>query len=260
MELRTKKEHGFEYVEEGDGPVLLLLHGLFGALSNWQAVLQFFSSRYKVVIPLMPIYEMPLKNTNVGGLTDFIHNFINYKGYDQITLLGNSLGGHVGLTYTIEHPEKVSALVLTGSSGLYENSMGGSFPQRNNYDFIRSKVEYTFYDPRTATKDLVDEVYETVNNRSRGMRIIAMAKSSIRHNLKTEIQGIQAPVCLIWGANDNITPAYVAEEFHKLIPKSELHFIDQCGHAAMMEKPEEFNQVLQHFLENVIPQPNPQNA
>ncbi len=260
MKLRTKKENGFEFVEEGEGPVLMLLHGLFGALSNWQEVLRFFSTRYKVVIPLMPIYEMPLKNTNVGGLTDYIHEFIKYKQYQHVTLLGNSLGGHVGLTYTLEHPEKVSAMVLTGSSGLYENSMGGSFPQRNNYDFIRSKVEYTFYHPETATKALVDEVYETVNNRSKGMRIIAMAKSSIRHNLKTEMQQIKIPVCLIWGANDNITPFYVAEEFHKLIPNSELHFINECGHAPMMEKPEAFNRVLQPFLEKVVPRPNLQNA
>lgn len=260
MKLKTKKENGFEFVEQGEGPVLMLLHGLFGALSNWQEVLRFFSSRYKVVIPLMPIYEMPLKSTSVGGLTDYIHEFINYKQYHHVTLLGNSLGGHVGLTYTLEHPEKVSAMVLTGSSGLYENSMGGSFPQRNNYDFIRSKVEYTFYDPETATKDLVDEVYETVNNRSKGMRIIAMAKSSIRHNLRKEMQQIKIPVCLIWGANDNITPSYVAEEFHKLIPNSELHFINECGHAPMMEKPEAFNRVLQPFLEKVVPHPNLQNA
>lgn len=260
MELKIKKDNGFEFVEEGEGPVLILLHGLFGALSNWHEVLRFFSSRYKVVIPLMPIYEMPLKNTSVGGLTDYLHDFIQFKAYQNVTLLGNSLGGHVGLTYTLEHSDKVNAMVLTGSSGLYENSMGGSFPQRNNYEYIRSKVEYTFYNPNTATKELVDEVYETVNNRNKGMRIVAMAKSSIRHNLRTEMQEINIPVCLIWGANDNITPAYVAEEFHKLIPNSELHFIDECGHAPMMEKPATFNKVLQPFLEKVVPHPNLQNA
>lgn len=260
MDFEIKKENGFEFVEEGRGPVLLLLHGLFGALSNWREVLNYYSANYRVVIPLMPVYDLPLKKTNVGGLTDFIHDFICYKDYQDVTLLGNSLGGHVALTYTIEHPSRIRAMVLTGSSGLYENSLGGSFPRRNNYEFIKSKVEYTFYSPETATKDLVDEVYEIVNNRSKGMRIIAMAKSSIRHNLKKEIKTIQIPVCLIWGYDDKITPPYVAEEFNKLLPNSELNFIKECGHAPMMEKPQAFNKVLEPFLERVIYQPNPENA
>ncbi len=260
MEFEIKKENGFEFVEEGEGPVLMLLHGLFGALSNWQEVLNYYSVNYKVVIPLMPVYKMPLKKTSVGGLTDFLQDFIKYKNYQNVTLLGNSLGGHVALTYTLEHPSKVKAMVLTGSSGLYENALGGSFPQRNNYEFIKSKVEYTFYSPETATKALVDEVYGIVNSRQKGMRIVALAKSSIRHNLKKEIQTIKIPVCLIWGYNDKITPPHVAEEFHHLLSNSELNFLDKCGHAPMMEKPQEFNEVLKPFLEKVIYQPNAEKA
>lgn len=260
MEFEIKKENGYEFVEEGEGPVLILLHGLFGALSNWKDVVDYYSYYYKVVIPLMPIYQLPLTKTSVGGLSDHVKKFIDYKGYKSVTLLGNSLGGHVALTYTLEHPEEVNALVLTGSSGLYENSMGGSFPQRHNYEFIKSKVEYTFYDPETASKSLVDEVYQIINNRNKGLRIIAMAKSSIRHNLRKEIQNIEIPVCLIWGNNDKITPPYVAKEFDSLFPNSELHFIDQCGHAPMMEQPEKFNSLLEPFLHRVLPEPNPENA
>src|SRR5687768_17693138 len=157
MSYTLKKEGKFQYIEAGEGPVLLLLHGLFGALSNWNTVLDHFSKKYKVVIPLMPIYQMPLTSTNVDGLSDFIHSFMEYKKYKAVTLLGNSLGGHVGLVYTLDHPELVHSLVLTGSSGLYENSMGGSFPKRQNYEFIRAKTAETFYDPETATKELVDE-------------------------------------------------------------------------------------------------------
>jgi len=260
MDLKIQREGNFEFVEEGEGPVLLLLHGLFGALSNWKDVLNNYSKNYKVVIPLMPIYEMPLRESNVGGLSDFIQRFIEFKGYEQVNLLGNSLGGHVALVYALEHPEKVSSMVLTGSSGLYENTMGGSFPRRNSYDFIKSKVEYTFYEPDVASKELVDEVYNIVNDRQKSIRIISMAKSSIRHNLKQEIKKIDVPVCLIWGNNDSITPPHVADEFYRLMPHSEVHYIDKCGHAPMMEKPEDFNQTLEAFLNKVIKSPNPQNA
>ena len=252
MSLNIKEENGFKYIEEGEGDVLLLLHGLFGALSNWEDVTNNFKSQYKVVIPLLPIYELPLLTTGVTSLAKFLYKFVKFKKLKNITLLGNSLGGHVGLIFTISHPEYVKALVLTGSSGLYENSFGGTFPRRESYDFIKEKVALTFYDPNFATKELVDEVFETVNDRGRVIRILAMAKSAIRHNMSKDLHKITIPVCLIWGMNDTVTPPDVAREFHNILPNSELNWIDKCGHAPMMEQPEEFNACLKRFLERVL--------
>ncbi len=251
MALNVKVENGFSYVEEGEGPVLLLLHGLFGALSNWEHVTDQFSSKYKVLIPLLPIYELPLLNANVEALANHVHKFVQFKNLNQFTILGNSLGGHVGLVYTLKHPEFVHAMMLTGSSGLYEEGMGGSYPKRENYDYIKDRVAYTFYDPEFATKELVDEVFEVVNNRSKVIRILSMAKSAMRHNLRNDIPKIKIKVSLIWGYQDNITPVSVAQEFNQLLPNSTLHFLDKCGHAAMMEKPEEFNVLLSDFLNQV---------
>jgi 2-hydroxy-6-oxonona-2,4-dienedioate hydrolase len=94
----------------------------------------------------------------------------------------------------------------------------------------------------------VDEVYEIVNSRIKAIKIIALAKSAIRNNLGEELNQIQQPTLLIWGANDSITPPFVGREFQRLIPHSELHFIDKCGHAPMMEVPAEFNVILHQFL------------
>lgn len=251
MDYQIREENGFQYVEEGEGHELLLLHGLFGALSNWETVIEEFRSKYKVIIPLMPIYEMPLIKTSAKSLARFIHNFVLHKGLERFTLLGNSLGGHVALIYALEHQERVHSMVLTGSSGLYENSFGGSFPRRESYDFIKERVEFTFYDPKTASKELVDEVFAIVNDRTRVMKILAMAKSAIRHNMSTELQHIHVPVCLIWGREDRVTPPDVAEEFHSLLPDSELKWIEKCGHAPMMEAPGEFNKHLAGFLKKV---------
>ncbi len=249
MEYLIKEENDFKYIEEGEGDVLLLLHGLMGALSNWEGVIEHFKGRYTVVIPLLPIYDLPLLTIGVKALSKYVHRFVKFKKYQQVTLLGNSLGGHVGLIYTLAHQEYVKALVLTGSSGLYENAFGGSFPKRESYDFIKEKVEFTFYSPAIATKELVDEVYEIVNNRNKVIRILAMAKSAIRHNMSKDLSKIKVPVALIWGKNDKITPPEVAVEFDQLLPDSELNWINECGHAPMMEQPEEFNKFLQAFLE-----------
>jgi pimeloyl-ACP methyl ester carboxylesterase len=126
--------------------------------------------------------------------------------------------------------------------------MGDTYPKRGDYDYIKKKTELTFYDPKIATKELVDEVYEIVNNRLKAIKIIALAKSAIRNNLGEDINQIKQPTLLIWGNNDAITPPFVGREFHRLIPNSELHFIDKCGHAPMMEVPDEFNRILHKFL------------
>ena len=251
MEFAIKEEKGFKYIDEGEGEVLILLHGLMGALSNWDDVVAEFKKDYRVIIPLLPLYDLPLLTTGVKTLAKFVHKFVKHKGLSNITVLGNSLGGHVGLIYTLNHPEEVKALVLTGSSGLYENAFGGSFPRRESYDFIKEKVEFTFYDPATATKELVDEVYQMVNDRIKVIKILAMAKSAIRHNMSKDIHNIKVPVCLIWGRNDKITPPDVANEFHQLLPNSELNWVDHCGHAPMMERPVEFNIYLKKFLDRV---------
>lgn len=248
--IQEQGEHRF--IEQGEGPVLVVLHGLFGALSNFTHVLEHFSKDFRVVIPLMPIYDLPLKKTNVPTLADYIHTFIKDREYKDVTLLGNSLGGHVSLVYTVSYPNMVRALILTGSSGLYENAFGGSFPRREDRNYIRNKVETTFYDPANATDELVEEVFSIINDKSKLFRILAIAKSAIRHNMREELPSIKIPVCLIWGRNDTVTPPEVAEEFHQLLPDSSLFWIDKCGHAPMMEHPEEFNRLLGPWLEERV--------
>ncbi|MEI6189111.1 MAG: alpha/beta hydrolase [Chitinophagia bacterium] len=252
MEYEIKKDGKFEYLEVGEGETLMLLHGLFGALSNFTDLIEKFRHTHKVVVPMLPLFDMDILQTSVTGLAKFVNEFIDERGYDHIHLLGNSLGGHVGLIYILKHPEKIKSLILTGSSGLYENAMGDSYPKRGDYEYIKNKTAETFYDPKVATKELVDEVFEITRNRLKVIKVLALAKSAIRNNLESELNDIKQPTLLIWGKNDRVTPPLVGEAFKKLIPNSELHFIDQCGHAPMMEVPNEFNSILEKFL-NELP-------
>ncbi len=248
MDYEIKHLGNFKYVEEGSGEPLVLLHGLFGALSNFKDLVEHFKQTHMVVIPMLPLFDLGILDTTVAGLAKHVQKFIDARGFNKVHLMGNSLGGHVGLVYTLKHQERVKTITLTGSSGLFENGMGETYPKRGDYEFMRKKTELTFYDPKIATKELVDEVYGIVNNRLKALKIIALAKSAIRHNLGEELKEITVPTCLIWGRNDTITPPLVAEEFHKLIPNSELYWIDKCGHAPMMEVPDEFNKLLSAFL------------
>ena len=253
MPLNVRELKGYRYVDEGKGQVLMLLHGLFGALSNWEAVVNRFSTHFRVVIPMLPIYEMPIKEAGLEGLQKYVEDFVEAMSLDNMIIMGNSLGGHIGLLYTLHNEAKVSKLVLTGSSGLFENAMGGSYPRRGSYDYIKERVEYTFYDPKVANKDLVDEVFETTRSIPKCMRIVAIAKSAQRNNLATELNKVKVPTLLVWGLNDTITPPMVGHDFNRLIPKSKLRFIDKCCHAPMMEHPEKFNELVEDFINGKMP-------
>jgi len=252
MNYEITEEEGFRFIEtKGGEEHLLLLHGLFGALSNFQGIINHFSKTHNVVVPMLPIFELPIRKVSVSGLVDYVARFVEYKGYEKIHVLGNSLGGHIALLYVLAYPERVSSVILTGSSGLFESAMGTSFPKRGDYEFIRKKTEATFYNPEVASKDLVDEVYDIVNDRNKAIRIIATAKSAVRHNLGDKLHQVKAPTLLVWGRDDNVTPAFVGEKFHELIEHSRLVFVEECGHAPMMEHPELFNKYLGDFLEEV---------
>jgi pimeloyl-ACP methyl ester carboxylesterase len=248
MSYEYKQDGKFKYIEVGEGEPLLLLHGLFGALSNFRDLIEHFRQTNKVIVPILPLLEMDLLHTSVSGLEKFVFRFIEQRNYNNIHLLGNSLGGHVALVHVLKHPERIKSLILTGSSGLFENGMGDTYPKRGDKDYIRRKTALTFYDPTLATDELVNEVFEITNNRIKVIKIIALAKSAIRNNLGEELNEIKQPTCLIWGNNDSITPPFVGKEFNRLIPNSELHIIDKCGHAPMMEVPLEFNKILDAFL------------
>lgn len=248
MDYQIRQHGEFRYLDEGSGEVLLLLHGLFGALSNWTAAVEEFRTTHRVIIPLLPIYEMPLLDAGVPGLATYVERFAAALHLRDLTLLGNSLGGHVGLVYALRKPALVRRMVLTGSSGLFEDGMGGSFPKRGDYAYVAERVAYTFYDPRVATKELIDEVFTTVGSNAKCLRIIAIAKSAQRHNVAKEIGRLKKPTLLVWGLNDTITPPRVAHEFARLLPQATLRFVDHCGHAPMMEHPVRFNQLVRQFL------------
>ena len=141
----------YNYVEKGEGEVVILLHGLMGAVSNFESTLEILPKfGYRVILPMLPLYSLPVLKTNVNKLADFINNFINDLEIEKCTLLGNSLGGHIGLILALRRPDVVKRLILSGSSGLYENTLGGKFPRRGSYDYIREKTEEVFFNPKKS--------------------------------------------------------------------------------------------------------------
>ena len=252
MNKTVIKEDKYRYIESGEGQAIIILHGLMGGLSNFKTVYDFFPLKgFKVIIPELPIYSMSISDTTLKSLSEFLYEFIAFKGLKNVILLGNSMGGHIGLLFAKKNPELLDGLIITGSSGLYENNMGDKYPNRENYNWIKSKTEEVFFDSKIATKELVDEVFDTVNDRNKLIRTLALAKSAIRHNMANDLPKMKIPTAIIWGNQDTVTPPDVAKEFHKLLPNSNLYWIDKCGHVPMMEHPQEFNKIMYKWLTNL---------
>jgi len=247
----VKEEGKFKWLEEGDGGrPIILLHGLMGGVENFGEMVDFISKEYKVYGLDLKLFEGSILKVSVKSLSDYLYSFMNHLGLSSAILIGNSMGGHIALIFSKEYPEMVDGMILTGSSGLYESAMGDSFPRRGDKDYIRTKTEEVFYNPEVATDELVDRVFEIANNRVSILRLLGYAKSAIRHNMAEDLPKFKMPVCLIWGEHDKVTPPKVANEFHKLLSNSELHWMPLCGHAAMWEHPEEFSKIVLKFLDD----------
>ncbi|MCS6896037.1 MAG: alpha/beta fold hydrolase [Bacteroidia bacterium] len=249
--LTHRSNYKFAHAGEVSAPPIVLVHGLFGALSNWDSFLGPLTEKYSIYVPILPIYEHSPVEPSLAGLTEYLWEFYTGEKLSPAFWVGNSLGGHLALLIAHSHPSSVRALVLTGSSGLFEDGMGSSFPRRSSREYVAERVRYTFYDPRHATPELIDEVFEIVNDSYKALRILKIARNAQRHFIGHILPQITAPTCLIWGLNDTITPVSTAYGFYYLLPNAELHFIDECGHAPMMEQPARFHEILGQFLQRV---------
>ena len=103
----------YDYIEEGRGEVIILLHGLMGAVSNFESTLKELPKHgYRVILPMLPLYSMPILKTNVKQLANFIKKFTEDLNLTEYSLLGNSLGGHIGLLLALSEKNKIKNQVL----------------------------------------------------------------------------------------------------------------------------------------------------
>jgi 2-hydroxy-6-oxonona-2,4-dienedioate hydrolase len=252
MPFNLSTAGSFTFVDEGadsDRPPVVLLHGMLGEIENWEKTARTLAAGgFRVLIPLLPVYDLPLKKTSVTGLVHYVRTFVEELDLRDIVVAGNSLGGHVALLYALSYPDDVSAMVLSGASGIYELELGSSTPRRRDREFIRERAALTFYDPVHATDDIVESMYDLLGDRGRVARLIKMARAAKAETVTDRLSSIGHPTLLIWGQDDRITPPDVAHQFKRRMPRAELHFIERCGHAPMVEHPEEFNRLMLSFL------------
>ena len=246
---------GFPWFEMGSGPIpILLLHGLFGSPSNWLPVMRSLAENHHFIALQLPIeFKQGHPHSafkSFGQLTDHVARFLDEMEIDRAVICGNSLGGQVALDFHLNYPERVESLVLSGSAGLFERSLSGNRPPRVCRQFVREQAAEIFHDKIHISDNLVDEMYAMLSDRHYRRFLLRVAKASRDRCMLDELPSVRVPTAIIWGRNDLITPPHVAELFRDNIHNARLVFIEECGHAPPIERPEEFARLLHAFLSN----------
>ena len=238
-----------EGASASDYPPMVLLHGIFGKPTDWSECARYFDGSCGVFAPRLPLEDASRAEQNLEHLVNFAADFLDSHAMDRVILGGNSLGGHIALHVALRCPERVVGLILAGSSGLFERGYERSIPRHPDRAWLKGKMLEVFFDEAFVTETLVDEIHAILADRRRIGALVRIAASAKRDNMRELLHEISVPVLLVWGMNDEITPPSVAHEFKERLPLAELEFIEQCGHAPILEKPQEFNWIVERFLQ-----------
>jgi pimeloyl-ACP methyl ester carboxylesterase len=234
-----------------ENPVVLMLHGFLGSPKNWRACAEAMAVRRRVLVPELPFFGGHPPPDPIEHFLKFLVALIAAEQAGRVVVMGNSFGGQLAVHLALREPERVVGLVLTGSGGLYQPKSTRQFHRHRGREWLRGQIREIFFDESFVTDELVDELMAISNDLKKLKEILRLAKNTRKVSVRELLPRIHCPVLLVWGADDKITPPSAAREFQKLLPDAELHFISQCGHAPMLERPVEFTRLVEDFLRRV---------
>jgi len=246
--MSTMEYPTFRWLERGEGEPVLWLHGLMGEMDHWEATLDALQGVCRPLALTLPLLDRRLGGVSVPELAGYVKGFLDAVELPAAVVGGNSLGGHLALALALAYPDRVTGLVLTGSSGLLERGYTRGVPHRPTSAYVRDRMEEVFHDPTLVTSEWVERVRGIVTTRELARRLVQVAGAARRDNLEARLPEIRAPVLLVWGRDDRITPLEVGTRFHALLRESELVVLPRCGHAPMLEQPDLFADVVRAWL------------
>ncbi|MFQ6082202.1 MAG: alpha/beta fold hydrolase [Candidatus Aminicenantia bacterium] len=274
MEERYKKISKYQvcYWEEGNGPPVILLHGIGASKEWWQYNILTLAQKYQVYAPDFIGFgrsDKPRVNYDFNFSNNFLNNFLREFNLQKVSLVGNSMGGLMALQFAICFPEKATKLVLVSNVGFgqkltFISRIATIFPVGElafsiaNYHTTRMLLGRLFYDSRKLPNELIQKVMEITRlpqTKSIPLFILRQGvnlkglRSEIYQPLIEQISTLKIPTLIVWGKEDKIIPVSQAHLGHKLIENSKIHIFDRCGHVPQIEKAEEFNELILNFLD-----------
>lgn len=235
----------------GAGAPVVFLHGLLGLKEHFLPSAERLADRAESWVIQAPLLELRGGDCSVLGAERLVSQYLRERISEPMVLVGNSLGGHLALRIALAEPARVRALVLAGSSGLFERTFEKDVQHRPSRDWIDRKITDLFCDPSRMPPGVIDRAFEELSQRKAARALVRLSRTAKADHMGDRLPLITQPTLLLWGRQDSVTPPAVAEEFASLIPAARIHWIESCGHAPMIERPEEFADGIRVFLDEI---------
>ncbi len=238
-------------VEVGQGTPVVFLHGLVGLNDHWEDVVARVRTSHRCILLQLPLLDLEGDDCSIDGATELTARFLQSYLKEPAVLVGNSFGGHVALRLAIDRPALVSGLILAGASGLNERTTIREVQIRPSREWLEEKIGELFHDRSKMNPADVDRAFAELSSRGHARAMVKLSRSARRNHLGDQIAKIAAPTLLLWGKQDIVTPPDAVEEFTSKIRDTKVVWLEQCGHAPMIECPEAFAQGMLEFLSEI---------
>jgi 2-hydroxy-6-oxonona-2,4-dienedioate hydrolase len=239
------------YFEVGQGPTVILLHGLGGAKEFWLANIGALAPKYHVYAIDQIGFgqsDKPLLDYKIATFADFLYGFMQEEKIAKATLVGNSFGGWIATDFAVQHPEMVDKLVLVDAAGL---TWQAPLPDLNPSTIAgwRTLIELVFYDKKMVSDEGVMQAFAQHMRNNDGYTIQRTVASFASPQFEDgKLASIHAATLVVWGRQDELIPLASGEKLRDGIAGAKLVVLEHCGHVPQIEKPAEFNQTLLEFL------------
>jgi pimeloyl-ACP methyl ester carboxylesterase len=263
------------YVEAGEGPPLVLLHGLNGSTFGFRLLTPYLAPHFRTIaVDLMGFgySDRPQhRDYSLGAQARLVAGLLDALGIEDAFILGHSLGGAVAMHLALEFPERVDGLILVSSASDSETRRGlrssrlvrpllpiiAAFTVQNQH-FRRMSLQSACYDPSFVTAELM-EGYMAPTRVKGHLRALGSLMVDRHKDAPLDPSAISQPVLILWGADDRWLPASHGERLRALIPDSKMIVIEKAGHLVLEEQPGEAARAVTVFLqeESVDGQPAP---
>jgi len=255
------------YRDEGEGPVVILLHANYSSLFMWEPWVSALKDGYRVIRVDLPAHGLtgpePQGNYTLDRIQYLIESFIDSRGLDRVTLAGTSIGGTVAMRYAADHPERVERLVLISPGSLEKRvrgrTKGADIPTVANViayvappAFTRFMLENDYGDPAKVSDAVVDEWYSMWRREGNRLAMIELLRQYVSGGVEEKIRSVKVPVLLIWGERNKRVPLSLAYETRDLLKKSpevRLEVLPGIGHMLVQEAPLESAAVMRRYLD-----------
>jgi pimeloyl-ACP methyl ester carboxylesterase len=252
---------------EGEGPPIVLVHGLSGNWQNWLENIPRLAAERRVLAPDLPGFggsEDPAEKITLPGYGQAVNEFADRLGLGEVVLVGNSMGGFVAAETAIQFPERVERLVLVSAAGITSSNLrrepvmvwgriamlaGSRSAAEKRMAILRPRLRHAVYSSilRHPSRIAAETLWEISLGAGRSAFRPAL-EAIVDYDFRERLGEIRSPSLIVWGEEDMLVPVEDAQEYERQISGARRLVFEDTGHMPMVERPRTFNDAVLEFM------------